>query len=204
MLTAISDEDEAEQPPPGAQQQQQRPGKVQLSEFWPQAPNAWFAAAEIKFEVAHITGERECFAHAVRAMGFNELCAVIDLVENPPAVDPYTALKGCLVLAHQLMPMQVVASSNQRPSEVLASLLEFCPPGEEGTAFFRAAFTMRLLVAIQAHLAVASTELTHLKELMHRRSWPRWRTPCGCVTAPSWWQPYLWRRTSQRRTVVRS
>ena len=55
MLTAISDEDEAEQPPPGAQQQQQRPGKVQLSEFWPQAPNAWFAAAE----VAHITGERE-------------------------------------------------------------------------------------------------------------------------------------------------
>ena len=59
MLTAISNEDEAEQPPPGAQQQQQRPGKVQLSEFWPQAPNAWFAAAEIKFEVAHITGERE-------------------------------------------------------------------------------------------------------------------------------------------------
>ena len=93
-------------------------------------------------------------------------------VENPPAVDLYTALKGCLVLAHQLMPMQVVAGSNQRPSEVLASLLEFCPPGEEGTAFFRAAFTMRLLVAIQAHLAVASTELTHLKELMHRRSWP--------------------------------
>ena len=39
------------------QQQQQRPGKVQLGEFWPQAPNAWFAAANLKFEVAHITSE---------------------------------------------------------------------------------------------------------------------------------------------------
>ena len=59
--------------------------------------------------------------------------------------------------------MQVVASGNQRPSEVLASLLEYCPPGEEGTAFFRAAFTMRLPPTIQAHLT--GMELTDLKEL---------------------------------------
>ena len=38
----------------------------------------------------------------------------------------------------------MVAGNNQWPSEVLASLLEFCLPGEESTAFFRAAFTMRL------------------------------------------------------------
>ena len=74
--------------------QQPRPGKVQLGEFWPQAPNAWFAAAELKFEVAHITGERERFAHAVGAMGFTVLRAVLDLVENPPADEPYTTLKG--------------------------------------------------------------------------------------------------------------
>ena len=41
--------------------------------------------------------------------------------------------------------------------------LEYCSPGEEGTAFFMAAFTMRLPPTIQAHLA--STELTNLKEL---------------------------------------
>ena len=74
------------------------------------------------------------------------------------------------MLAHQLTLvqkatkcLQVVASGNQRPSEVLASLLEYCPPGEEGTAFFRAAFTMRLPQTIQAHLT--GTELTDLKEL---------------------------------------
>ena len=83
--------------------QQQLPGKVQLGEFWLQATNAWFAAADLKFEVAHITSERECFAHTFGAMGFNVLSAVLDLVENPPAVVLYTRLRGRLVLAHQLM-----------------------------------------------------------------------------------------------------
>ena len=94
--------------------------------------------------MANITAVPEHFAHAVGAMGFNGLRAVMDWVENPPVVNPYTTLKGRLVLAHQLTPvqkatkcLQVVASGNQRPSEVLASLLEYCPPGEEGTAFFR-------------------------------------------------------------------
>ena len=40
--------------------------------------------------MAHITGERERFAHAVGAMGFSVLRAVLDLVENLPAEDPYT------------------------------------------------------------------------------------------------------------------
>ena len=91
--------------------QQPRPGKVQLGEFWPQAPNAWFAAAELKFEVAHIISERERFAHAVGAMGFTVLRAVLDLVENPPADEPYTTLKGRLVLAHQLTPVQKATCS---------------------------------------------------------------------------------------------
>ena len=144
---------------------------MQLGKFWSQAPNAWFAAVELKFEVAQITGERECFAHAVGAMGFTVLRAVLDLVENPPVDESYTTLKGRLVLAHQLTLVQkatkclnVVASGNQRPSEVLASLLEYCPPGEEGSAFFRAAFTMRLPLTIQAHLT--GTEITDLKELV--------------------------------------
>ena len=76
---------EQQQDGAGLQQQQPRPGKVQLGEFWPQAPNAWFAAVELKFKVAHITGERERFTDAVGGMGFSVLRAVLDLVENPLA-----------------------------------------------------------------------------------------------------------------------
>ena len=112
MLAAIGDDDELQQPGGSGcgrdkvkQQQQPRQGKVQLGDFWLQAPNAWFAAAELKLEVANITGERERFAHAVGAMGFSVLHAVMDLVENPPAMNPYTTLKGRLVLVHQLTPV---------------------------------------------------------------------------------------------------
>ena len=62
MLAAIGDDDELQQPGGsggGGVQQQPRQGKVQLGDFWPQAPNAWFAAAELEFEVANITGERD-------------------------------------------------------------------------------------------------------------------------------------------------
>ena len=62
MLAAIGDDEDLLQQPGGSgggglqQQQQPRQGKVQLGDFWPQAPNAWFAAAELKFEVAGSTG----------------------------------------------------------------------------------------------------------------------------------------------------
>ena len=48
MLAAVGDEDDEQQQAGGAglQQQQQKPSKVQLGEFWLQAPNAWFAAPE--------------------------------------------------------------------------------------------------------------------------------------------------------------
>ena len=80
ILAAIDDEQPGRSGGGGVQQQQQpRQGKVQLGDFWPKAPSAWFSATELKFEVANITGERDRFAHAVGAMGFNVLCAVMDL-----------------------------------------------------------------------------------------------------------------------------
>ena len=107
-----ANEDEAEQQPGVSslqQQQMQRPAKVQLGEFWPQAPNAWFTVAELKFEVANVTGERESFAHAVSAMA--SACCVLLLTSW-----------STRQLAHQLMPvqkatrcLQVVADSNQHP-----------------------------------------------------------------------------------------
>ena len=127
MLATIGDDDELQQPggssggSGGIQPQQQpRQGKIQVGDFCLQDPNAWFAAAELKFKMANITGERDPFTHAVGAMGFNVLRAVMDLVENPPAVNPYTTLKGRLVLAYQLTLvqkatkcLQVVAGNNQ-------------------------------------------------------------------------------------------
>ena len=74
----------------------------------------------------------------------------MDLVENPPSTNPYTVLKGRLVLAHQLTSVQkatkclkVVAGCNQRPSEMLAALLEFCPPVLTVLLMYSAPFPLR-------------------------------------------------------------
>ena len=79
MLAAIGDDKDNQQQAGGSRlQQQHRLGKIQLSEFWTHASNAWFAAAELKFEVANITSELERFAHAVGPMGFSLLYAAMD------------------------------------------------------------------------------------------------------------------------------
>jgi hypothetical protein len=189
MLAAIDGEQE-QNPPPAAggsqQQQQQLPveSKVKLPDFWPHAPGIWFARAELRFETSNIVNERQRFAYTVDALPFETLCHVVDLVEAPPAERPYTVLKDRLLLAHQLTPvekaiklMEQPALGDRRPSQLLADLLQACPPGEQQTAFFRGAFISRLPASLQAHLSNMDT--ADLKELAQRADqlWATHRRP---------------------------
>jgi len=142
---------------------------VKLSEYWPDAPAAWFAAAELKFRVANITEEREKFSHVAPALPPKLFQSMMDLLDNEPE-DAYTVLKGRIVLAHEFTAVQKAAKvlqlpalGNQRPSELMASLMQFCPPGESGTAMFRALFISRLPSSLQIHLSGA--EMGDLREL---------------------------------------
>ena len=132
---------------------------IKLPEFWAHAPELWFCRAEFRFEVAGVYGEREMFAHVVEALTYDALKLVKDLMLSPPHYQPYQALKARLLLATQLTPIQMAERmmkeadlGDRRPSQLLASLLEFCPRGEENSSLFRAAFLMRLPAAIRGHL----------------------------------------------------
>lgn len=136
-----------------------RPKNVKLPDFWAHAPELWFCRAEFRFEVAGVVLEREKFAHVVEALNYEALKLVKDLMVTPPQFQPYQALKARLLLATQLTPIQMAEKlmkaadlGDRRPSQLLASLLEFCPAGEENTSLFRAAFLMRLPAAIRGHL----------------------------------------------------
>ena len=66
-----------------------------------------------------------------------------------------TALKERLLLSHNLLLVQkaakvlsMLAVWDRRPSQLLADLLEFCPPVEEISAFFRAIFVQRLTASV--------------------------------------------------------
>ena len=138
---------------------------VKLSEYWPDAPAAWFAAAELKFRVAGITEEREKFAPLPNRL----FQGMMDLVDDEPE-NAYTVLKGRMVLAHELTAVQKAARvlqlptlGNQRPSELMATLQQYCPPGEVATVMFRASFMSRLPSSLQIHLSGA--EMGDLREL---------------------------------------
>ena len=172
---------------PGSQQQrvEMRAGKVKLPEFWPHSPGIWFARAELRFAVGGVTSEIEKFAYAADSLQYETLRLVTDLVTNPPADRPYTALKERLLIAHQLTPIQKAQKvssepplGDRRPSQLLAALLEFCPDGEENTAFFRSAFVHRLPAELQVLLDNAETE--DLKSLAQKadRLWVT-RAACG-------------------------
>jgi len=141
-----------------------------LPPFWDHAPDMWFCRAEFRFEVASISGERDRFAHVVDALSYEALKLVKDLLMAPPVDRPYTKLKERILLATQLTPVQMAIKlmaapemGDRRPTSLLASLMEHCPPGEENTAFFRAAFIVRLPADIRAHLD--GLETGDLKEL---------------------------------------
>jgi hypothetical protein len=87
--------------------------------------------------------------------------------------DAYNILKERLLITNQLTPVQKAAKlmalpdlGARRPSQLLADLLQLCPPGEQNTAFFRASFLQRLPAGIQVHLA--HTDTLGLKELAQR------------------------------------
>jgi hypothetical protein len=188
MLAAVEGEQEESQNPPpvmvNQQQQQSTEARVKLPDFWPHAPGIWFARAELRFETSNVANERQRFAYTVDALPYETLCHVVDLVEAPPAVQPYTVLKERLLLAHQLTPvekaiklMKQPALGDRRPSQLLADLLQACPPGEQQIAFFRGAFVSRLPAELQAHLTGIDT--ANLKELAQRADqlWTTHRRP---------------------------
>jgi hypothetical protein len=101
-------------------------------------------------------------------------------------------------MSHQLLPVQKAMKlmdlpdlGDRRPSQLLADLLQDCPPGEQGTAFFRGAFLKRLPAHIQVHLSQIDSMdlkelaqhadqlyLTHRRPCQWRRKTGRWRTVC--------------------------
>jgi hypothetical protein len=93
-------EDALLQPPPPA------PGRLnigKLPEYWPHSPAAWFAFVEAKFRRAGLTQEAAMFDEVAGALTQDAIVLALDLLETPPAAQPYDMLKRrCLLLSRLL------------------------------------------------------------------------------------------------------
>jgi hypothetical protein len=124
---------------------------LRLPDFWPETPSAWFTFIESKFRVRGITSEEVKFDVVVGLLPRANLRQVMDVIENPHAETPYTALKSRLVSAHELTKFQRIEAlfkveplGARKPSDLLAQMLELCPRGEEKSPFFIFLFLQRL------------------------------------------------------------
>jgi hypothetical protein len=191
MIAALGEEDvTVENPPPpnvqraGAPQVEEegeisvipgtsRPVNLKLPEYWPHSPGLWFARAECRFEMAAITSERTKFCCVSDALNYEATRLVADLIAAPPAINPYTALKERLMLAHQLSPVEraeklldIPDLGARRPSDLLAAMFEYCTAGEENSVLFRAIFLKRLPAEVRVLLVAEDT--TSLESLATR------------------------------------
>jgi hypothetical protein len=122
---------------------------VKLPPFWTANPRAWFAST---FQLRNIADERSRFFNCLHALPEATVCLIADLVEADPLPEnPYTELRRRLLAAHQLTDIRRVEQlhnlpplGSQKPSELLAEMLQLCPRGQENNAFFNCLFLNKL------------------------------------------------------------
>jgi hypothetical protein len=152
MLAAL--EENGSQTEPGASYNVE-PGNVKsdikLPEFWPHAPVLWFSRAECIFRLRHVEDQITRYCSVVACLPHDVLRQVADLLDISTLEQPYNQLKERLMSAHELTPiqradkvMQMADLGDQKPSQLLAAMLEWCPRGEEQSPFFIASFLRRL------------------------------------------------------------
>jgi hypothetical protein len=93
----------------------------------------WFAFAESKFREKTIISQWRRFELLLAAMLEKVLEQVMDSMDNIPEDFPYDTLKSCLLEAHTLLDHKKLdvlfksePLSNQKPSQVLTSMLAYC------------------------------------------------------------------------------
>jgi hypothetical protein len=117
---------------------------VKLPPFWTANPRAWFTSAEGALWLRNITDDENRFFNCLHALPEAKVSLIADLVEaDPLPANPYTELRRRLLAAHQLTDIQRVEQlfnlpplAAQKPSELLAEMLQLCPRGQENNAFF--------------------------------------------------------------------
>ena len=92
---------------------------VKLPTFWAAQPKVWFAQAKAQFKLRKITSDETMHFHVVAALNQEMATRLIGLINSPPALDKYTAIKERLTDTFDL-------SERERASR----LLRFHPLGD--------------------------------------------------------------------------
>jgi hypothetical protein len=123
-----------------------------LPEFWVTDPVAWFAHVEAHFELENLTSQQHRYFNVVKSLSQDSLRLNKDILANLHPTTPYDILKDRLLNNHSLTDFQKIERQfkigelgpQQKPSELLAHLVELTPADELESKYLIFLFIQRL------------------------------------------------------------
>lgn len=137
---------------------------LKLPTFWTQQARVWFTQAEAQFAVRNITASQTKFYHTVASLDQETAQRVVDLLENPPAGDPYKSLKDRLLetfalseyeRGQRLLGWPILG--DDKPSVLMDRMLAFLD-GHPPCFLFRALFLQRMPDSVRSTLVHSKVE----------------------------------------------
>lgn len=163
------------EPNPGAGAELAAAVSVKLPDFWKNDPNMWFAQAEAQFHLARITQDETKFWHIVAKIDQSVICHISDLVNTPPDINKYKAVKERLIARFALSPQarieQLLGSSDLgdlRPSHLLARMQEIATGLNVDESIMKTLFLQRIPSHARAILSISDGSLSKLAEMADR------------------------------------
>jgi hypothetical protein len=125
---------------------------LRLPEFWVADPVAWFAHVEAHFELENLESQQHRYFNVIKALGQDTLRLIKNVIASPHPTTPYDVLKDKLLTNHTLSDFQKIERQfrmgelgpQQKPSELLAHLVELTPVDEMESKYLVFLFIQRL------------------------------------------------------------
>ena len=89
--------------------------KVKLPAFWPDKAEAWLIQAEANFKARRITSQQTKYNLVVVALDAETMDGVLDLLEQPPELDPYDQLKARMLQSYKIAKVDKIKQALELP-----------------------------------------------------------------------------------------
>jgi hypothetical protein len=125
---------------------------LRLPEFWVTGPITWFAHVEAPFELENLVCQQHRYFNVVKSLSQDSLRLIKDILANPYPTTPDEVLKDWLLNNQSLTDLQKIERQfkigelgpEQKPSELLAHLVELTPADKLESKYLIFLFMLRL------------------------------------------------------------
>lgn len=141
---------------------------IKLPDFWQHNPRSWFQHVEAQFQIRGISQDVTKYFHVVTALDAATTTRAMALLEAPPAVGKYDALKALLLRLFELSELEKAdrllslnGLGDSKPSDLMERMLAVL--GSADPSFLFAHIFLRQLPA-PVRTALASSRLAASKD----------------------------------------